>query len=541
MIRAAPGVVRRDLHSLRRVSENASEARVRMAELLAALSLGIDLGFGQPMEHVLRQCRIALRICELAGLDEDARAAVYYAALLVNVGCHSDAHEQASWFGDDIAMKTTKYLYEPFSVRDVAAMLRLLGSGGTPLHRARVAFDFAISGRKEVDGMITRHAQLARSLGEQLGFSVSVLDALANSYERWDGKGFPGDVSGTAIPIAARVVHLAEFVEVAHRTGGIAGAIDMARRRSNKQFDPGLVMVFTTDVEKVFHGIDELGSWGAVLDSEPSLRMTLSESETDEALGAIARFVDVKSPYTLGHSQALAELASRAGRQLGFQIEEAHTLFRAGLVTGFGRLGVSNAIWDKPGSLTAGDWERVRLHPHLTERMLHQSEALAPLGRIAAQHRERLDGSGYPRGLTGPGISRAGRVLGAADAYQAMREPRPYRDALSADGAAAELRNEVRAGRLDGSAVGAVLQVAGHRIGRRRDGPAGLTAREVEVLRLLATGLSNKQIAKRLGIAVKTAGNHIEHIYTKIAATSRAEAGLFAMQHGLLPEENFTA
>ena len=510
-----------------------------MAELLAALSLGIDLGFGQPMEHVLRQCRIALRICELAGLEEEARASVYYSALLVNVGCHSDAHEQAYWFGDDIAMKTTKYEYEPFSARDVAAMLRMLGSGGTPLQRARVAFDFAISGRKEVDGMITRHAQLARALGEQLGLSASVLDALANSYERWDGKGFPGDASGADIPMSARIVQLAEFVEVAHRTGGVAGAIDVARRRSGKQFDPTLVEVFTTDVEKVFHGVDELTSWDAVLDGEPSLRITLSATETDEALRAIARFVDLKSPYTLGHSQALAELASQAGRQLGLPTDEAHALFRAGLVTGFGRLGVSNAIWDKPAPLTAGEWERVRLYPHLTERMLHQSEALAPLGRIAVQHRERLDGSGYPRGLTGPGISYAGRVLGAADAYQSMREPRPYRAALTADDAVVELRAEVRAGRLDAAAVDAVLQVAGHRVGRRREGPAGLTAREVDVLRLVATGLSNKQIAARLGITAKTAGNHVEHIYTKIGATSRAVAGLFAMQHGLLPEDNF--
>ena len=511
-----------------------------MAELLAALSLGIDLGFGQPMERVLRQCRIALRICELAGLNEEERASVYYAALLVNVGCHSDAYEQAHWFGDDIAMKATKYEYEPFGVADVAAMLRMLGSGGTPLHRARVAFDFAISGRKEIDGMITRHAQLARTLGEQLGLSATVLDALATSYERWDGKGFPGELSGEAIPMSARITQLAEFAEVAHRTAGVPGAIDVAERRSGKQFDPDLVALFTTDVEKVFNGIDELGSWDAVLDGEPSLRMTLSATETDAALAAIARFIDLKSPYTLGHSQALAELASGAGQQLGMPSDEVHALYRAGLVTGFGRLGVSNAIWDKPAVLTAGDWERVRLHPHLTERMLHQSEALAPLGRIAVQHRERLDGSGYPRGLTGPAISRSGRVLGAADAYQAMREPRPYRDALSADEAAAELRAEVRAGRLDGPAVDAVLHVAGHRVGRRREGPAGLTAREVDVLRLLATGLSNKQIAARLSITPKTAGNHIEHIYTKIGATSRAEAGLFAMQHGLLPDESFT-
>jgi HD-GYP domain-containing protein (c-di-GMP phosphodiesterase class II) len=219
----------------------------------------------------------------------------------------------------------------------------------------------------------------------------------------------------------------------------------------------------------------------------------------------------------------------------------ARTLRRAGLVHDLGRLGVSNAIWDKRGPLGAGEWERVRMHPYLTERMLHSSEALAPLGAIAVQHRERLDGSGYPRGLSGAAISRLARILGAADAYQAMREPRPYRPERSADEAAAELRGDVKAGRLDADAAEAVLGAAGHRVSRRREGPAGLTAREVEVLKLLARGLSNKEIAERLVISPKTAANHIEHIYAKIDASTRATASLFAMQHGLLPEEEFLA
>jgi DNA-binding NarL/FixJ family response regulator len=173
--------------------------------------------------------------------------------------------------------------------------------------------------------------------------------------------------------------------------------------------------------------------------------------------------------------------------------------------------------------------------------MLSQSEALGPLAAIAIQHRERLDGSGYPRGLSGAAISQSARLLGAADAYQAMREPRPHRAPRSADEAASELRAEVRAGRLDGDAAEAVLGAAGHRVPRRREGPAGLTQREVEVLRLLARGLSNKEIAERLVISPKTVGNHAEHIYGKIGCTNRAAAGLFAMQHGLLPEEEFLA
>ncbi len=232
--------------------------------------------------------------------------------------------------------------------------------------------------------------------------------------------------------------------------------------------------------------------------------------------------MDLKSPYFLGHSRAVADLAAEAGARLGLAEPELRTLRRAGLAHDLGRLGISNAILDKRGPLGAGEWERVRLQPYITERMLRQSEALAPLAAIAVQHRERLDGSGYPRGLSGPAISRDARLLGAADAYQAMREPRPHRPARSAEEASAELRADVRAGRLDAEAVEAVLGAAGHSVPRRREGPAGLTQREVEVLRLLARGLSNKEIAERLVISPKTVGNHVEHIYGKIGSSNRA-------------------
>jgi HD-GYP domain-containing protein (c-di-GMP phosphodiesterase class II) len=515
-------------------------APVRLAELVASLSLGIDLGFGQPMEHVLRQCLIALRLGELLGLDEAERATIYYTALLVNVGCHSDAHEQARWFGDDIALKATKYDHEPFSVSDVLAMVRLIGAGATPLHRFRTGLEFALSGHREVSDMMARHAGLARELAAQLGLPDAVLDALAGSYERWDGRGWPGDLAGDEIPIASRVVQISEFAEVAHRVGGVDAAVDLARRRRATQFDPMVADTMRLDATKIFAEIDDAGSWDAVIDAEPALAIALSQQECDEALGAIGRFVDLKSPSMIGHSAAVAELGASAGRQLDLPDDDVRTLYRAGLVQGFGRLGVSNSIWDKRGPLAAGEWERVRLHPHFTERILEQSSTLAPLARVAGQYRERLDGSGYPRGLVGAAISPLARVSSAADAYQAMREPRPYREPYSAEDAAVELRADIRSGRLESDAVEAVLAAAGHRVTRRREGPAGLTAREVEVLRLVACGLSNKEIAARLVISPKTAGNHIEHIYTKIGTSNRASAGLFAMQHGLLPEEGFS-
>jgi HD-GYP domain-containing protein (c-di-GMP phosphodiesterase class II) len=523
------------------MSGDPDRAHVRLAELVAALSLGVDLGFGQPMEHVLRQCLIALRLAERAGVDEQGRAVVYYTALLVNVGCHSDAHEQAKWFGDDIALKSTKYGHELGGVRAAAAAIRLVGSGNPPLHRFRVGLAFALSGHREVEDMIAQHAALARALGEQLGLPGAVLEALGGAYEQWDGHGWPGELKGEQVPLASRIAQLAEFVEVAHRVGGLDAATTLARSRAGKQFDPALAALLCAGAEEILGGLDALETWDAVIAAEPALAVVLSGEAFDAALLAVANFVDLKSPYTLGHSHAVAELAGAAGAQLGLPEEDLHTLRRVGLVHDFGRLGVSNSIWDKRGPLGAGEWERVRMHPYLTERILHQSPALAPLGRIAVQQRERLDGSGYPRGLSGAAISGPARILAAADAYQAMREPRPHRAARSADDAAAELRAGVRGGGLDSDAAEAVLSAAGHRVRRRREGPAGLTAREVEVLRLLAQGLSNKEIAGQLVISPKTAGNHIEHIYAKIDASSRATASLFAMQHGLLPEEQLVA
>jgi HD-GYP domain-containing protein (c-di-GMP phosphodiesterase class II) len=514
---------------------SAHSGQVRLAELIAALSLGIDLGFSQPMEHMLRQCLIALRLAERSGLDDQDRAVVYYTALLTGVGCHSDAHEQAKWFGDDFSLKSGKFEYG-FGLRGAASTIALLGSGKAPLHRLRVGLGFMISGHRELNGMIEMHAKLAQTFARQLGLPESVVDAVGSSYEQWNGRGWPGRLRGVDVPVAARLAQLAEYVEVAQRTGGNEAAKALARKQRGKQFDPTLVDLLSAHADEIFMGLDSVPNWNTVINAEPALSVVLSQEQFDTSLLAIADFVDLKSPFTLGHSRAVAQLADAAGTALGLPPSEVTMLRRAGLVLGLGRLGISNSIWDKAGPLGAGERERLRMHPYLTERMLHQSSALAPLGAIAVQFRERLDGSGYPRGVTGSAISLPARILGAADAYHAMREPRPYRAARSADEAAETLRGEVRNKRLDGDAVEAVLGAAGHQARPRREGPAGLTSREVEVLQLLARGLSNKQIADRLVITAKTAGNHIEHIYSKINATNRASASLFAVQQGLLPE-----
>jgi HD-GYP domain-containing protein (c-di-GMP phosphodiesterase class II) len=506
---------------------------LRLAELVAALSLGVDLGFGQPMEHVLRECLIALRLADRVGLADEDRLSVYYTALLVNVGCHSDAHEQAKWFSDDIAFKSGKYEHELGSLSNAQATPRLFGAGRSMLHRFRLGLEFAVSGLRDFGDMINNHARLARMLAEQLGLPDVVQVAVGASYEQWDGKGWPGLLGGRDVPIAARLTQLAEFTEVAHRVGGVAAAIQLARARAGRQFDPTLAALVGEDV---FEGLDGLRTWQAVIDAEPALGVRMSEAEFDRALLAIADFVDLKSPYMLGHARAVAELAVGAAERLALPAADVSLLRRATLVHGWGRLGVSNSIWDKPGPLGLGELERVRLYPHLTERMLRQSAVLAPIGAVAAQCHERLDGSGYPRQLPAAAISLPGRIIAAAQAYRTKIEERPHRPALRPPEAAAFLRAEASSGRLDVGAVDAVLEAAGHRVPRAVTGPARLTRREIDVLRLLARGLPTRQIATRLAISPKTARNHVEHIYAKIDATNRATASLFAMRNGLLDD-----
>jgi DNA-binding CsgD family transcriptional regulator len=197
-------------------------------------------------------------------------------------------------------------------------------------------------------------------------------------------------------------------------------------------------------------------------------------------------------------------------------------------------MGVSNSIWDKEGPLAESEYERVRLHPYLTDRMLARISALEQVREVAARHHERLDGSGYPHGLRADSLTQRDRILAAADVYHALTEPRPHRAAMDSDAAAVELRAQARSGLLDGEAVNAVLLAAGHRASARRDWPRSLTAREVDVLRLLARGQTNRQIAQRLFLSPKTVSNHVEHIYAKLGVSSRAAATLFATQHGLV-------
>jgi hypothetical protein len=256
-------------------SSRSSPEGVRLAELVAALSLGIDLGFGQPMEHVLRQCLIALRIANQLGLDERARSDVYYTSLLISVGCHADAHEQAKWFGDDLQIKSIKFTHG-LGLRGAATAFRQFGAGKSTLQRLRLGVELVMSGHRELEGQIEGHARLASLLAVELGLAPSVADALAAAYEMWGGGGWPGERSGDAIPLASRIAQIAEYVEVAHRSGGTTAAVAVARKFSRKQFDPSLVRLMCDRASALLDGLDAAQTWDAVIDAEPALALVLA-------------------------------------------------------------------------------------------------------------------------------------------------------------------------------------------------------------------------------------------------------------------------
>jgi HD-GYP domain-containing protein (c-di-GMP phosphodiesterase class II) len=500
---------------------------------MGVLSLGIDLGLGLPMEHMLRSCTIGLALAELAELDPADAELVFVTSLLAWVGCHADSHEMAYWFGDDITRRAALHTIDRTPANQSRAIRSLVGAGQPPLARARRLAEFVAVGRKSMDGMRSRHCVLAGDLATRLGLRDDVPGALMQMFERWDGQGDPGSVGGEDIARPVRIVHLSDTIEVFHREGGADAAVEMVEARRGTQFDPELADLFCAHAEDVLAPLAQGTSWDVVT-ARPALDEPLSTERAAEALEAIADFVDLKSPYTLGHSRAVADLAAASARLMHLPDEEVEDVRRAGLLHDLGRLGISNAIWDKEQPLTASEQERIRLQPYWTERMLSSSPKLSVLAPLASAHQERPDGSGYPRGLRADALPPAARVLAAADVYQALTEPRPHRDARPAAEAGAHLQAEVQAGRLDAMAVDAVLQAAGHKVSRRPVRPAGLTAREVEVLKLLARGRSTQQIALELVISPKTVGHHISHIYEKIGESNRVAASLFATEHGLL-------
>jgi HD-GYP domain-containing protein (c-di-GMP phosphodiesterase class II) len=501
--------------------------RLRLAELMAAISLATDLGMGQPMEQALRTCLIATELAGRMGLDSDEISEVMYVALLRFLGCTADAHEFAALVGgDDIAIRAAIAPVLGGSNREFATkVIPQIGAGSHPIQRARLLAGMMTTGQQRGREGVRAHCELGERLALRLGLPVGVQRGLADAFETWNGKGLPKGSAGNDIHLSARIVFVARDAEVFHREGGLERVNAAMRARSGQAYDPAVAGTLLELGGEVMEAIATDSPWEAVLEREPEPYPWVPDSRLDSVLETFADFVDLKSPCMAGHSRGVAALVAASGRNVQ----------RTALVHDLGRLSVPNAIWDKPSPLTDGEWERVRLHPYYSERILRRSPALKQLAIAAGMHHERLDGSGYHRGSQRAEIPHEARVLAAADAYQAMTQHRPFRPALSPERAGEQLEADARSGRLDADAVHTVLTAAGHQARSFRPAwPAGLSEREVEVLRLICRGGTKKDTATLLKISPATVDHHVRHIYEKVGVTTRAGATLFAVENQLL-------
>ena len=461
---------------------------MRLSELVATLSLVSDLGMGRPMERVLRQTVIAMRLADAAGVAPEVSAATYYTSLLTWVACATDTSELAELFGDETTLYADSHDDDLAGVTMAVFVARHLGHGSSRMRRIGMVGKFLATAGRSVQQVMESHCQSASELAGQLELGDDVRAPLLQAFERWDGKGVPGRAGHAQLAPAIRLVHLADCIEAFHHTGGADAAVDVATTRRATQFDPELVDCFCTHRDAILAGLDSFQAWDQVIDLDPRLGQELTTAQLDAALVALGDFSDLKSQFRIGHSRGVAELVGEAALTSGLAPADAASLRRAGAIHDVGMVGVTSAVWNATDPWTLAQQERARTHPYFTARMFARVGALAPIVACASQHHERLDGSGYPHGLSGTTLSMHARLLAAADVYHALREPRPHRPALDGDAAVATMRTEVKEGRLDGDAVAAVLAAAGHRVPRRAALPAGLTRREVDVLVLLAAG-----------------------------------------------------
>ena len=507
-------------------------ASTRRTELLAALSIAIDLGLGQPAEHVLRSSLIALRLADRLGLDSEQRDTCFYVTLVMWIGCHAESHEYVRWFGDDVLVKQQAYLVDWAGVPYLRFLMGNVAHGAPLPHRLAVIAQLMRNPKKQLGELVHSHCASAALLAAELGLPPRVQSALAATFERYDGQGAPAGLKGDEIPIEMRVAQLADLVEVHDRTYGPGGAQHVVRSRTGGQFDPSVAAAFLDAADTVL-AAPETDYWHAVTDAAPDRSQPLTPAELDRVLVAIGDFADLKCPFTLGHSRAVASLAAHAADLLGLSREDVAAVRRAGHVHDIGRIGISNRVWEHPGALDASQWERVRLHPYLTGRILERVGGLGDVARIAANHHEQPDGAGYPRALPAADLPITDRILAAAVAYESALEPRPYRAALSFADAAQRLRARAADKGLDRTAVAAVLDGAGHRVPKEARAD-GLTPREAEILGYVARGQSNRQIADRLTLSEKTVRNHVERTYGKIGVTNRIGASLYALRNDLI-------
>jgi len=521
----------------RRHSSPDSEATDEsLAALLCALSFATSMALGDRMEHGLRSAYVGLRLADALGLPEGEMEAVYFGALLKDTGCSSCGAVVAAFFPDqrlpDLDMMMTD--------RTGLQRLTMLLARHVPVDAAlpgRVArfLSFVVQCQPILRESVAGHCEVAELFARRLGFPQRVQQAVRFQWERWDGRGVAYGLKGEGVPLAARVLHLAQMVEFAHSLGGPQGAEALVKHRSGARFDPEIAGAFLalsgqSDFWGTLDGPDVQQTVLAMAPPTDAYRNT--GDYTDAVCEALADLVDAKTLETRDHSRTVARVAEAAGQRLGLDGAERARLRRAALVHDIGTLALPASLLEKDRRLSSAEWEEFRLHPHYTYRVLDRVARLRTLADDASSHHEQPDGNGYHRQLGANQLSPNSRILATAVFYvEQLRRGGEPEQALAA--MRSRLGTEIDASCYDALALslGAEERVKGPE--RIASSPHGLSERETHVLRLLARGMSNPQIAEALVISRKTVEHHIEHIFNKLGVSSRTAAVAFAVQEGL--------
>jgi HD-GYP domain-containing protein (c-di-GMP phosphodiesterase class II)/DNA-binding CsgD family transcriptional regulator len=528
---------------------------IRALDLLGALSLMSDMALGFSAGHGVRATYIGMRIGQELRLPNDELADLFYAALLTDAGCTAWASQSAAAFlGDDMeARRELVFFGDPTDPREMLKWLvRYMAAGERISVRVKRIVDFAIHGRQFMIEGMQNTSDVAARFACRLDRSARVQEALRYAFEHWDGSGLRGQ-RGETVPLISRITYAAIFLEVFHGVKGRAAAIDLARSRRGIHLDPAVVDAFIelANDDEFWQSLESDGIWSLVRAMEPeSPFQYFSVARLDEAAQAFGDFADLKSFYTAGHSRRVAGLSESITTILRLSAEMAITVRRAGLLHDVGLVAIPSFVLHKPPErLSEAEWEMMRLHPYHGERILSRVPAFLPVSPVVAAHHERPDGKGYFRGLSEDEMPVGARILAVADRFDELTHKGPEREPLSPEAALAVMsRGESTEFCTD--ALAALRESVTGEPGKQRDAkgaplaptrgelrhswPAGLTDREIEVIRILATGASRRDIADFLSVSEHTVRHHLEHIYAKIDVRTRVEATLFAIEHALL-------
>lgn len=516
-----------------------------MAELLGALALTTDLAGGAPFEKSLRVCLVTDDLGRLAGLDRASRAALFQVSLLRSIGCTAHAPENAGYFHDDTAFQRLFRQLDPGDPAVFTGQMAQFGAWSgdeAPQLAARFLEIAPTVGPVAVAAL----CEVSEALAPAFGAPPRVLGALRDIYERWDGAGIPAQRRGEQVDPLMRLVHVAEQAVTAAAEGGPRAAHDELARRSGGHLDPSLVELALAHLDSLVAAATGTDLLAAVLAREPRPWAVVPAGRVHRMCASIGLVADLKSTFLVGHSAHLAAVSHRAAETFGLDAAAADLVRRAALVHNVGCVVVPSSVLDRSDRLSAVNLERLRLHSYWTGRILRRCPALAelePVSRPAAAHHAAFAEGGYRGWRRDPELrapaeeSLAARVLEAAEVWTSFAEPRPGRPALRPHTAAERVRAAARDGLIDADAADAVLAATAPGSPGRPVPATGtlLTARETEVLRLAARGLTNRQICDELFISERTVGHHLAHIFDKTGRRTRAGVAVWAVQHGLLP------